>query len=116
MIFSGLFAKPDPNAPSGDISFDDLQRALQEGSVALVDVREPHEFAAGHVPGAVSLPLSRFRPGDLPKGKPLVLICQAGGRSAKALHQAAAAGVADVRHYPGGTSGWRSLAYDPDHD
>jgi rhodanese-related sulfurtransferase len=37
-----------------------------------------------------------------------VLICQAGARSARALAQAHAAGVAHVRHYPGGMSGWRA--------
>jgi rhodanese-related sulfurtransferase len=35
------------------------------------------------------------------------LICQAGGRSARALHQALSIGRKDVRHYPGGMSGWR---------
>jgi len=40
-------------------------------------VREPHEYAAGHIPGAINLPLSRFSPGQLPSGKPIVLVCQA---------------------------------------
>ena len=40
--------------------------------------REPHEFAAGHIPEAMNLPLSRFDPEELPTGKPPILICQAG--------------------------------------
>ena len=37
-----------------------------------------------------------------------MLVCQAGGRSLKALNAALAAGVADIRHYAPGTGGWRA--------
>ncbi len=74
----------------------------------VVDVREPHEFAAGHIPNAVNMPLSRFDPQELPNGKPVVLVCQAGGRSKNALNRARAIGREDVKHYAGGTAGWRS--------
>ena len=49
-----------------------------------------------------------FRPGKLPSGKPIVLVCQAGGRSARALQQALGAGVKDICHYAPGTGGWKS--------
>jgi rhodanese-related sulfurtransferase len=94
-------------ANAGVIEHDDFVRVVQEKSCAIVDVREPHEYAAGHVPGAVNMPLSSFDPGKLPKGD-CVLICQAGGRSAKALAAAKGAGREDVRHYAGGTGGWRA--------
>jgi rhodanese-related sulfurtransferase len=90
------------------IDHDELLQALEQKQCILVDVREPHEFQSGHVPGALNLPLSTFDPSQIAKGKPVVLICQAGGRSGKALRQALNAGRQDVRHYPGGTSGWRA--------
>ena len=90
------------------MSHEDLQSALDADACALVDVREPHEYAAGHIPGATNAPLSSFDPADLPKGKPIVLVCQAGARSAKALQTALAAGVEDIRHYAPGTGGWRA--------
>jgi rhodanese-related sulfurtransferase len=109
MIFPRLFAKPAVEAAARDIGHDELERALREGSVVVVDVREPYEFAAGHIAGALNLPMSSFQPGDLPRDKPLALICQSGGRSAAALRAAIGAGHPNARHYPGGMSGWRAL-------
>src|SRR5664279_894542 len=106
MIFSGLFSR---RATSGDteISYTALADALRRGACLVVDVREPREYASGHVPGAINQPLSRFDPKQLPTGKPVVLVCQAGGRTAKALSQARSVGRDDVCHYAGGTAGWR---------
>jgi rhodanese-related sulfurtransferase len=98
-----------PQTDGGNVTHEELRGALRNGSIALVDVRETNEFVAGRIPGAINLPLSTFDPAQLPKGKPIVLVCQAGGRSAKALRAAVSAGVKDVRHYPGGTGGWRNL-------
>lgn len=98
-----------PQTDGGNVTHDELRAVVKSGAAAIVDVREPNEYAAGHVPGAISLPLSVFDPAALPKGKPVVLVCQAGGRSLKALQAAVAAGVKDIRHYPGGTGGWRGL-------
>lgn len=94
-----------------DLDFPVLARAVAAGEVAVVDVREAHEFAAGHVPDAINLPLSRFNPSELPAAdeKPVVILCQAGVRSAKALIKAQAAGRRDLKHYPGGMKEWRTL-------
>jgi rhodanese-related sulfurtransferase len=108
MIFSNLFGKPDPDAPARDVGHDELLKALGEGGVTVVDVREPNEFAGGHIPSAINLPLSRFKPDQIPAGKAPVLICQAGARSSSALRQCHAAGATQVRHYPGGMNAWRA--------
>jgi len=89
------------------VDFGDLEEAVGVGAWTVVDVREPHEFAAGHIPSALNMPLSSFDPQELPRGKPVVLLCQAGGRSKNALNRARAVGRDDVRHYAGGMNGWR---------
>jgi rhodanese-related sulfurtransferase len=103
-MFSPSGQASDPDV----VDFDALDEAVGAVAWTVVDVREPHEFAVGHIPGALNLPLSQFDAGELPQGKPVVLICQAGGRSKNALNRARAAGRDDVRHYAGGMNGWRT--------
>ena len=107
-MLSGLLKRLAGSTSVPAIEHDELVKALSEKTCVLVDVREPHEFQSGHIPGALNHPLSKFNPANLAQGKPVVLICQAGGRSATALHRALSAGRRDVRHYPGGMSRWRA--------
>jgi rhodanese-related sulfurtransferase len=89
-----------------EISYEALREAMSDNAVALIDVREPHEYAAGTPPGAVNRPLSSFNPAELPRDKPVVLICRSGGRSMNALNRSRQAGFADARHFRGGVIGW----------
>jgi rhodanese-related sulfurtransferase len=99
---------PEPGADPDGVDFGDLEEAVGTNAWAVVDVREPHEFGAGHIPNALNMPMTGFDPKDLPHGKPIVLICQSGGRSRNALNKARAIGRHDVRHFAGGMNGWRS--------
>lgn len=74
--------------------------------VAVVDVRSAQEFAAGHVPGAVNVALEQVvaDPGRY-AGHELYVICQSGGRSARAAQALVAAGARAVS-VAGGTAGW----------
>ena len=80
----------------------------------LIDVREPHEFAAGHIPGSISHPLSTFDPAKLPleEGRRIVFSCASGVRSVRAIEFAQAAGLDLREHYKGGFKGW-ALAGEP---
>jgi rhodanese-related sulfurtransferase len=104
-VFRTLLSR---DAEPSDLSLEAFAKAVQAGGATVVDVREPHEFKAGHIPGSVNQPLSRFDPRDLPKAGLVVLICQAGSRSRNALQRAHAAGRSDVRHFAGGMSQWRT--------
>jgi rhodanese-related sulfurtransferase len=89
-------------------SREEIRAGLKDGRVLLVDVREPHEFAMGHMPGAVNMPLSFFNPADIPDapGREIVFSCAAGVRSLRAIDMAQSAGLAFDAHYPGGFKDW----------
>jgi len=92
-----------------NIDLDTLLVGLENNTILLVDVREPHEFAAGHMPGAISLPLSVFDPAAIPDagGRKVVFSCAAGVRSLTAIADAQAAGLPHRAHYPGGFREWQ---------
>jgi rhodanese-related sulfurtransferase len=89
-----------------DLSPADLMAGLSNGSLALIDVREAHEFAAGHIPGSQNMPLSSFDPYELPSEKQVVLSCQAGKRSTIALDRAIGVGKNNCRQFLPGFAGW----------
>lgn len=99
-----------PTPQSRDVDPRLLARMLEAGEAILVDVREPDEFRAGHIAGAINLPLSRFDPARLPDpaGKKLILNCAAGGRSGKALMACDAARAEVDGHLAGGVGAWRA--------
>ena len=91
-----------------DLDRETVKQGLQDGSILLVDVREPHEFTAGHIPNSVSHPLSTFDPAALPmgEGRRIVFSCAAGVRSVRAIEFAQAAGLDLREHYRGGFKEW----------
>jgi rhodanese-related sulfurtransferase len=93
-----------------DLDIDDVKEGLADGAITLVDVREPHEFAAGHIPGSVSHPLSTFDPEVLRGlGGRIVFSCAAGVRSVRAIELAQAAGLGANEHYRGGFKEWEIM-------
>lgn len=80
----------------------------------LVDVREPAEYAAGHVPDAVNLPLAGLRDhlDGLPHDRELWLYCETGKRSYDASRALVQRGYR-VRNLPGGIETWRQLQLSP---
>ena len=92
-------------------SIDVHQLHAREG-VPLIDVREEYEFARGHVPGSVNLPMSTIgsRLDELPEG-PFDVICQVGGRSARVVEALEERGH-DATNVEGGTSDWVAAGYD----
>lgn len=74
----------------------------------IVDVREPDEFARERIAGAALVPISQFvaRHAELPKDRPLFVLCQAGSRSQSATMYLLQAGWTDVRNVTGGISAW----------
>ena len=80
--------------------------AYEAGAVVL-DVRNLDEYVAGHVPGAVLIPLRELagRQQEIPEGDPLYVICAVGGRSLTAAKALVEAGYPAIS-VAGGTNGW----------
>ncbi|MEC8457649.1 MAG: rhodanese-like domain-containing protein [Pseudomonadota bacterium] len=88
----------------------ELKALLDQGQALVIDVREPGEFAAEHIAGAVNLPLSSFDPARLPaaNGKTVILQCAGGKRSGMALDRCAEAQSTIDTHLAGGLGAWKS--------
>ncbi|MDQ6928701.1 MAG: rhodanese-like domain-containing protein [Actinomycetota bacterium] len=89
-----------------EVDIDELARGRDEG-VPLIDVRQPEEYDAGHVPGARLIPLSEvgLRVAEVPTGGPVYVICHLGSRSEKAVQFLRQRGV-DAYSVVGGTKAW----------
>ncbi len=80
---------------------------------ALLDVREPDEWTAGHAPGARHLPMSELtaRMDELPDADPLYVVCRSGGRSARVVAYLAGQGYPAV-NVEGGMQTWAAQGRD----
>lgn len=98
----------DPREPFSRISVDEAKGMMSDGDIAVIDVREPHEYNAGHVPNAKLIPVATVfaRKDELPRDKDVIFICQVGQRSALACEMAAAAGLTRLFNLEGGTEAW----------
>jgi rhodanese-related sulfurtransferase len=76
----------------------------------VLDVREPEEYEQGHVPGAINLPQADLasRLDELPRHRPLVLICRSGARSLRAAQFLRQVGFEQLANVQGGTLAWRA--------
>ncbi len=93
--------------PKADVGGSEARRIVEAGG-RLVDVRTPQEFASGHLPGAVNVPVQDLerRLGELdPKDAPLVVYCRSGSRSARARSILQGAGFRAV-HDLGAQTNW----------
>lgn len=95
------------------VTVDELAQLHRE-PVTVIDVRGASEWNAGHLPGAVHVPLGtlRERVDSLPD-TPLVMQCQSGARSAIAASLLKRLGRTDVRNLVGGYAAWRSAGLTP---
>jgi rhodanese-related sulfurtransferase len=87
-----------------------LKAALDSHEILLIDVREPAEFAAERIHGALNFPLSTFDAGALPAAgdKLIVFQCGSGKRSATAIGHCLKAGHGIDTHLAGGIGAWKA--------
>ncbi len=87
------------------------QKLDAEENVFVLDVRQPEEYAQGYVPTAYLLPLGEIeqRLDEVPRDKPVIVVCKSGGRSARASQTLEDNGFDNILNMPGGTMAWIDL-------
>ena len=93
-----------------DLSPQQVSAMLDKGRALLIDVREPAEFAAERIHGALNFPLSTFDPKALPQAmdRTVVFQCGSGKRSATAVERCQSQDLRFDSHLAGGIAAWRA--------
>ncbi len=96
-----------PAVPEVDVQTFAAERDSNK-ELQVVDVREPDEWAAGHMPGAVLIPLGELgaRTRELDPARPVVVVCRSGNRSATGTSILLQSGFRDVKNLAGGMIAW----------
>jgi rhodanese-related sulfurtransferase len=89
-----------------------LKQMLKQDDVFLVDVREPAEYALGHIGDAINIPLRTLVENldKIPKKRPVVVYCSSGYRSAMAVMSLHLLGYENVRGFPPSMNGWKAAS------
>jgi len=113
-ILSGalLLAPIIQGAVATGLAPNEAVQLINREKAVVIDVCEPAEFAAGHVVGAKNIPLGELQaklPGAVKNKKlPLILVCQSGARSARAVATSKALGFEQSHSLGGGMSAWKA--------
>ncbi|NLI17928.1 MAG: rhodanese-like domain-containing protein [Actinomycetales bacterium] len=108
-LFDFLRRTPqDPSRLPGAIRADRAVELVRDGAV-LVDVREDHEWRAGHARAALHIPLGRLATstGRIPQGRPIVVVCAHGNRSRVGAARLRAQGL-NATSLKGGMAAWHN--------
>ncbi|MFQ6019199.1 MAG: rhodanese-like domain-containing protein [Dehalococcoidia bacterium] len=106
----------NPQEPFTRVNIGEAREMISRNSVAIIDVREPHEYNAGHLPGAKLIPVASVfaRRDELPRDRDIIFVCAVGQRSALACEMAAAAGLDRLYNLEGGTEAWIKTGFPVD--
>lgn len=96
----------------------DIGPRLAAGDVTAIDIRNATEWAAGHLPNAIHIPLGYLsdRLNEVPAGKPVVVQCQTGNRSQIGASLLRLLGRRDVMNLAGGIVAWENAGLPVEHD
>jgi molybdopterin/thiamine biosynthesis adenylyltransferase/rhodanese-related sulfurtransferase/molybdopterin converting factor small subunit len=115
-IGAGAPGEAGAGAEPASVTATELKRRIDQGqAVQVIDVREPHEFAIGRIPGSTLIPLGEVvaRAGELDPTREAVLHCKAGTRSRKAIQALRESGyTGPLANLEGGITAW-SKDVDP---
>ena len=112
IISGGALLWPVLRQGGSKVSILQATQMINQGKTLIIDVREPAEFAAGHIRDSRNIPLGELpkRVGELDKfkSKPVIVVCASGARSSRAASQLKNAGFNDVFSLTGGLAAWQA--------
>lgn len=112
LLSGGALAWPHLQRRGNKVSLLQATQMINQGKTVVLDVREPNEFAAGHLRESKNIPLKELpkRLGELEKAKAknVIVVCQSGVQSPKAASQLNRAGFGTVFSLNGGLAAWQA--------
>ena len=116
MLVAGLFAATVYAGEYPDVSIKDLQAAIKDGKVAVIDVNGAGSFKKAHIPNAIHFASTKDLSKVLPKDKKTLIVAYCGGPGCSAYKRGASAaeklGYTNVKHLSAGISGWKKAGAD----
>ena len=96
-----------------DVDVATVEALRQNPGVYLLDVREPDEYAAGHIPGITLIPMGEVaaRLAELPRDKEIIVTCRTGNRSGQVADLLREQGFSNVHNMTGGIVAWEEAGY-----
>ncbi len=112
LVSGGALLWPILQRRGDKVSVLQATQLLNQSKGMILDVREATEFSTGHLRDAKNIPLkelsNRLAELDKFKSKPVIVVCQTGARSAKAVAQLKKAGFTEAFSLDGGVTGWQA--------
>jgi rhodanese-related sulfurtransferase len=96
-----------------EVDVETVAAIRQNPGVYLLDVREPDEYAAGHIPGITLIPMGEVasRLAELPRDKEIIVTCRTGNRSGQIADLLREQGFTNVHNMTGGIVAWEEAGY-----
>ena len=116
LLVAAIFATTVYAGEYPDISIKDLQAAIKDGKVTVIDVNGAGSFKKGHIPTAIHFASTKDLSKALPEDKKTLIVAYCGGPGCSAYKRGASAaeklGYPNVKHLSAGISGWKKAGAD----
>jgi rhodanese-related sulfurtransferase len=114
LITAYNYVKPQVNRNYTSLNSDEVKKLLDENkNIHLIDVRKQNEYNKEHLVGAKNIPLDQLDKslGRIPRNRDIIIYCQNGGRSIRAIRKLEVSGFTQLYHLHEGLRGWNNSGY-----
>jgi rhodanese-related sulfurtransferase len=107
-------AESDLSSLPSSVDVETVHSLKDDPNVFLLDVREPYEYEAGHIPGITLIPMADVpaRLGEIPTDKEVIVTCRSGNRSSQIADYLREQGFTNVHNMEGGIIAWEAAGFE----